>query len=135
MDADVGRRPDPCRIHVKEYAQIALASGAIVGTILAALAGDWFGRRWTYVLMCVGSLAVGRLALSVSRRIQRRFSVGHVSGRGVHGFVLRLAAALSARAVSHQSCATGQGFGFNFGRILAAVGALQTGNLMAAFQE
>ena len=31
--------------------------------------------------------------------------------------------------------ATGQGFGFNFGRILAAVGALQTGNLMAAFQE
>jgi MFS family permease len=27
--------------------------------------------------------------------------------------------------------ATGQGFSFNFGRILAAVGALQTGNLMA----
>ena len=30
--------------------------------------------------------------------------------------------------------ATGQGFGFNFGRILAAIGALQTGNLVAAFQ-
>jgi hypothetical protein len=28
--------------------------------------------------------------------------------------------------------ATGQGFGFNFGRILAAIGALQTGNLMSA---
>jgi hypothetical protein len=27
--------------------------------------------------------------------------------------------------------ATGQGFSFNFGRILAAVGALQTGNLFA----
>ncbi len=27
-------------------------------------------------------------------------------------------------------CATGQGFAFNFGRILAAVGALQTGYLM-----
>jgi hypothetical protein len=27
--------------------------------------------------------------------------------------------------------ATGQGFGFNFGRLLAAVGALQTGNLFA----
>ena len=29
--------------------------------------------------------------------------------------------------------ATGQGFGFNFGRILAAVGHLQTGNLLTAF--
>jgi hypothetical protein len=28
--------------------------------------------------------------------------------------------------------ATGQGFGFNFGRILAAVGTLQAGNLFAA---
>ncbi len=28
---------------------------------------------------------------------------------------------------------TGQGFGFNFGRILAAVGTLQTGNLMVFF--
>ena len=31
--------------------------------------------------------------------------------------------------------ATGQGFGFNFGRILAAIGALQTGNLMNQFQD
>ncbi|MBC7854678.1 MAG: MFS transporter, partial [Pirellulaceae bacterium] len=29
--------------------------------------------------------------------------------------------------------ATGQGFGFNFGRILAAIGVLQTGNLMGLF--
>jgi SHS family sialic acid transporter-like MFS transporter len=31
--------------------------------------------------------------------------------------------------------ATGQGFGFNFGRILAAVGALQTGALMGLFKS
>ena len=30
--------------------------------------------------------------------------------------------------------ATGQGFSFNFGRILAAVGVLQTGNLMGLFE-
>jgi hypothetical protein len=29
--------------------------------------------------------------------------------------------------------ATGQGFSFNFGRVLAAIGALQTGSLMAFF--
>src|SRR5207237_767498 len=42
----------------KEYTQIAAASGAIVGTILAALMGDWLGRRWTYCLMCIGSLVM-----------------------------------------------------------------------------
>jgi hypothetical protein len=31
--------------------------------------------------------------------------------------------------------ATGQGFGFNFGRILAAIGVLQTGNLMGLFTQ
>jgi hypothetical protein len=31
--------------------------------------------------------------------------------------------------------ATGQGFGFNFGRILAAVGVLQTGSLMGLFED
>ena len=30
--------------------------------------------------------------------------------------------------------ATGQGFSFNFGRVLAAVGVLQTGNLMGLFK-
>jgi hypothetical protein len=29
--------------------------------------------------------------------------------------------------------ATGQGFGYNFGRVIAAVGQLQMGNLLAAF--
>ena len=31
--------------------------------------------------------------------------------------------------------ATAQGFGYNFGRILAAIGVLQTGNLMGMFQQ
>lgn len=39
--------------NAKEYTQIALAIGAIVGTILAALMGNWFGRRRTYSLLCL----------------------------------------------------------------------------------
>jgi hypothetical protein len=31
--------------------------------------------------------------------------------------------------------ATGQGFSFNFGRVLAAIGALQTGTMMGLFTE
>ena len=30
---------------------------------------------------------------------------------------------------------TGQGFGFNFGRVLAAIGALQTGTMMGLFTK
>src|SRR5438445_1540373 len=45
------------QFHDTEYTQIWLAVGAIVGTILAALAGDWLGRRPAYCLLCLTSLA------------------------------------------------------------------------------
>ncbi len=41
----------------REWTQVWLSIGAIVGTILAALAGDWFGRRVTFFLLCLLSLA------------------------------------------------------------------------------
>src|SRR4029079_17667854 len=40
----------------KSYTQIASAAGAIIGTILAALLGGWYGRRIIYFLLCLGSL-------------------------------------------------------------------------------
>ena len=45
------------RPRAKEYAQIWLAVGAIVGTITAAMMGDWMGRRPAYCLLCILSLA------------------------------------------------------------------------------
>ena len=41
--------------HAKEYTQIALASGAIVGTLIAAWIAGRIGRRITYVLLCLAS--------------------------------------------------------------------------------
>ena len=41
--------------HAKEYTQIASASGAVLGTMVAALMGGWLGRRITYALLCIGS--------------------------------------------------------------------------------
>ena len=43
--------------HAKEHTQIASASGAILGTIVAALIGGWLGRRVTYFGLCLASLA------------------------------------------------------------------------------
>ena len=44
-------------VFAKEYTQIAASLGAIIGTILAALAGGYIGRRPTYALLCAGSFA------------------------------------------------------------------------------
>ncbi|HVU89170.1 MAG TPA: MFS transporter [Pirellulales bacterium] len=121
--------------HGKEYAQVSLAFGAIVGTILAALAGDWFGRRWTYVLMCVTSLvsAVWLYQFHAEYNpgfLWATFLVGACTA-SFYGWLPLYLPELFRTSVR----ATGQGFGFNFGRIIAAVGALQTGNLMATFKS
>jgi MFS family permease len=121
-------------IHVKEYTQIALALGAIAGTILAALAGDWIGRRWTYVLMCASSLASAVWLYQFHSEygggfLLATFLLGACTA-SFYGWLPLYLPELFRTKIR----ATGQGFGFNFGRILAAIGALQTGNLVAAFQ-
>ncbi len=122
------------QVHVKEYALMCSAAGAIVGTILAALAGDLFGRRWTYVLLCVLSLGSAVWMYQFHTEYNARFLVATFLLGGCtasfYGWLPLYLPELFRTAVR----ATGQGFGFNFGRILAAVGALQTGNLVRAFE-
>jgi MFS family permease len=111
------------------------AAGAILGTILAALAGDWFGRKITYAGMCVVSfVSIGWLYL-----FNTSFGLGYLVAAFVvgvftasfYGWLPLYLPELFRTSVR----ATGQGFGFNFGRILAAIGALQTGTLTAYFAK
>jgi len=122
---------DPAE-HPKEMTQIWLALGAIVGTITAALMGDWLGRRVTYSLFCIAS--VGSLLLLYQGNtsygdgfLAATFFVG-VCTASFYGWLPLYLPELFTTNVR----ATGQGFGFNFGRILAAIGTLQTGSLFAA---
>jgi SHS family sialic acid transporter-like MFS transporter len=119
----------------KEYAQIWLAVGAIVGTILAAMMGDWFGRRPAYCLLCVLSLAsVYALFLGNKEYGPAMLFWTFIAGTMTASFYGWLP--LYLPELFHTNVrATGQGFGFNFGRILAAIGVLQTGNLMGLFKE
>jgi hypothetical protein len=123
------------RPRAKEYAQIWLAVGAIVGTILAAMMGDWMGRRPAYCLLCVLSLA-SVYALFLGNReygpvmLFWTFVAGTMTA-SFYGWLPLYLPELFRTNVR----ATGQGFGFNFGRILAAIGVLQTGNLMGLFKE
>jgi SHS family sialic acid transporter-like MFS transporter len=117
----------------KEKTQMATSIGAIVGTILAALAAGRFGRRPTYVALCVGSFASALY-----------FYLGHSAFDGSFLFAAFLAGSITAAFYGFFPLyfpelfptsvrATGQGFAFNFGRIVAAVGGLQTATLMKAF--
>jgi MFS family permease len=117
----------------KEWTQMVLAVGAIVGTILAALAGDWLGRRLTYFVLCIGSLAsvVALYQLNTEFGLPLLFWAFVAGGitASFYGWLPLYLPELFPTRIR----ATGQGFSFNFGRIIAAVGALQTGALMAFF--
>jgi MFS family permease len=117
----------------KEYTQIVAAIGAIIGTVLAALMGDWLGRRLTYCLMCVGSLAIIPTFFLTAQALDLRMLVlaGLLGGitAAFYGWLPLYLPELFRTSVR----ATGQGFGFNFGRVLAAIGVLQMGNLKELF--
>ncbi|MFO1019929.1 MAG: MFS transporter [Planctomycetales bacterium] len=121
------------QFHSKEWTLICSSSGAVVGTILAALLGDAIGRRPTYLLMCVTSLLSSWYFFSQHTSYNTSFLVSvFVLGGCTASFYGWLPLYLP-ELFNTKVRATGQGFSFNFGRIIAAVGALQTGALMAFF--
>jgi MFS family permease len=121
--------------YAKEYTQIASALGAIVGTIIAALLGGWLGRRITYVGLCLASFVAliymyqgntsygPKLLISV-------FVAGGVTAAFYGWFPLYL-----PELFPTSIRATSQGFAYNFGRVLSAVGSLQTATLTAYFAQ
>jgi hypothetical protein len=109
--------------------QIWSALGAVIGTIVAALAADVLGRRLTYTLLCVGSLVIIPTMFLGAGRFDAQFLVyvflaGAITAAFYGWLPLYLPELFRTRVR-----ATGQGFGFNFGRVIAAVGVLQLGNL------
>jgi MFS family permease len=128
-------QPDTATLkyYAKEKTQFATAIGAIVGTIAAALTAGLIGRRLTYAGMCAMSIAAALF-----------FYQGHSTFDAGFLFAAFLAGAMTAAFYGFFPLyfpelfptairATGQGFAFNFGRIVAAIGGLQTATLMKAF--
>jgi MFS transporter, SHS family, sialic acid transporter len=124
--------PDPRRFS-REYTQIASALGAIVFPILAGVVAGRFGRRVTYAAICVGSIASCLLLYQANSAFNGFFLACMFLAGGItaafYGFFPLYLPELFPTAVR----ATGQGFAYNFGRILAAVGGLQTATLMGFF--
>jgi MFS family permease len=113
--------------------QIASSIGAAIGCVFGAVLCERFGRRPVYAVLCVLSLAtiVGFYQLNTA------YGTAYVLSAGVMGLITAsfygwLPLYLPELFPTAMR-ATGQGFGFNFGRIIAAVGNLQMANLLAAF--
>lgn len=125
-----GQRPK-----VKAYIQLVSSIGAILGCLIAPLVGGRFGRRPVYFGLCLGSL----LACSFLFRAFSEYSVAFLFTVGLVGF---FSAAFYGWLPQYlpelfptRVRATGQGLAFNFGRILAAIGAWQMGALMGFFDK
>lgn len=130
--ADELERP---KLRAKEYTLIWLSLGAIVGTMVAAFAGDWLGRRTAYFLLCLLSLVSATGLFLANTQFGPVFLawafVAGVFTASFYGWLPLYLPELFPTSVR----ATGQGFSFNFGRILAAIGVLQVGNLLKLFDS
>ncbi|MGC1276382.1 MAG: MFS transporter [Planctomycetaceae bacterium] len=116
-----------------ETTQFWGAVGAVFGTILAALTADLIGRRKTYTLLCLGSM-LSLLAMYQLNDGYGTFFLATVFIAGgwtaaFYGWFPLYLPELFRTSIR----ATSQGFAYNFGRVLAAIGALQTAQVIKLF--
>ena len=123
------------RTSARAMAQIFSGLGAIVGTIAGALLGNLLGRRPTFALLCLGSFLSALLFFQTNKTFGTPFLVTvFIAGGFTASFYGWLPLYLPELFRTNVR-ATAQGFAFNFGRILAAVAALQTGNMIGLFKD
>jgi MFS family permease len=122
-------------VNAREHTLIWLSVGAIVGTIAAAFMGQWMGRRNAYCLLCALSFGSVLLLFQMNRQygpaLLASAFVSGVCTASFYGWLPLYLPELFGTRIR----ATAQGFGFNFGRILAAVGTFQLGGLVAYFDQ
>ncbi len=117
----------------KGYAQLCSSVGAIVGGFAGALLGGWLGRRVAYVILCTLSLGSVWVFYQTNQVFDAWFlATVFLMGACTASFYGWLPLYLP-ELFPTKVRASGQGFSFNFGRIIAAIGAMQTGAIMGAF--
>ncbi len=113
------------------YATILLNVGALVGYLSFGPLADRFGRRATFALMCAGSLVMLPVTFLTPRAYLHVLLLLPVLGffnNGIFsGFPIYLPELYPTRIR-----ATGAGFCFNVGRVLASAGPFLTGYLVTA---
>jgi MFS family permease len=119
--------------YAKAVFQVAMASGAIVGCLIGPWLARVLGRRPAYFLVSLAALVACQFLFRAFKEFDALF-VGMVFLAGIpvvafYGLMSLYLPELYPTRVR----ATGQGLTYNFGRFLAAVGALSTGQLVGLF--
>jgi MFS family permease len=125
----------PDRVRAQELASAAQeygGLGAVLGCLLAALIGQYVGRRVAYFTLCLGSLVICACLFRWLPPVVDSLFLLTVFGTGMltasfYGWLPLYLPELFPTRVR----ATGQGFGYNAGRVIAAAGVLGTGYLMS----
>lgn len=116
-------RPDSA----KQWTQFCSAMGAVCSTLIAPFVCELLGRRTTYVFLCLAALGSTLLFYQGRAEFDAWFLVrvflGGAATATFYGWLPLYLPELFPTRVR----ATGQGFAYNFGRVIAAIGALQTG--------
>ena len=119
--------------NVAQYTQIATSIGACVFAFIAPVIANILNRRQTYLIMCVAGLSSALLFYKTNTGIGPWFFASAFLMGGLtasfYGFFPLYLPELFPTSVR----ATGQGFCFNVGRIIAAIGGLQIANLVGVF--
>ncbi|MCA1964218.1 MAG: MFS transporter [Prosthecobacter sp.] len=119
--------------NVAQWTQIATSLGACLFAFLAPFVADILNRRVTYLVMCVSAMVSALLFYKTNTVVggwffATAFLMGGLTAT-FYGFFPLYLPELFPTSVR----ATGQGFCFNVGRIIAAIGGLQIANLILAF--
>jgi MFS family permease len=130
----VGSLPNGKSPDARAWIQITSSIGAAIGCLVGAVLGGAYGRKPVYAGLCLLS---GIAMIAFYRQPDPEYGVNFVLFAGMlgmisaafYGWLPLYLPELFPTAVR----ATGQGFGFNFGRIIAAVGQLQMANLLKLF--
>ena len=117
------------------YAQIASGIGACIGCVLGALAAQWGNRRWTYFGMSLLSLIASAYLFRMPMVFGNEFLVCVFLVGGITAAFFGWLPLYLPELFPTRIRATAQGFAFNAGRIVAAAGALISGQLLHVFNE
>ncbi len=122
------------KIHyAKGLTQTLIAFGAVVGCFIGPWIGGRMGRRPAYFILCLASLLVcGYLFRYVGAYGPLFLCMAFLAGATTAAFFGWLPLYLPELFPTRVR-ATGQGLCYNSGRIFAAVGAIQMGQLMAHY--
>jgi MFS family permease len=125
----------PHDLLVRPKTLIALSIGATIGTVAAAYLAQWTSRRVSYFCLALSSLVVCSYMFRTQTQFGPEFlTMAFLAGLTTASFYGWLPLYLPELFPTRVR-ATGQGFAFNFGRVLAAAGTLASGQLLDHFHE